>query len=72
MTTNITIESFHYFGHDNTRDFNSKVLYRKNGKLYLAHVYVCFFNKAVYFPRQPKEGKVLKGLHEAIMKHQRL
>jgi hypothetical protein len=66
----ISIEQFNYFGNDNSRNFNAKVLYRKAGKLYLAHVYVDFFNKRVYIPKQPKECKVLTGFDQAINIHQ--
>ena len=62
----ITIEIFNYFGDDNSRNFNAKVLYKKNGKQYLAHVDVDYFNKRVYIPTQPKECKILKGFNEAI------
>lgn len=71
MTTqNIIIEAVNYFGHSNERNFNTKVLYRKGGKLYLAHVYIDFFNKRVYIPKQAKECKVLKGFEQAINKNQ--
>lgn len=71
MTTqNITIETFNYFGHEASRNFNAKVLYRKNSKLYLAHVDVDFFNRRVHIPKQPKECKVLSGFAEAINRHQ--
>ena len=69
MTQQITIEQVNYFG--GTGDYNAKALYRKNGKLYLAHIKICFFWKQVHLPRwQPKECKVLKGFQEAINKHQ--
>jgi hypothetical protein len=71
MTTQqITIETVNYFGNDNSRNFNAKVLYRKNGKLYLAHIDIDFFNKQVYIPKQAKECKVLSGFQQAINKHQ--
>ena len=71
MTTqNITIETFNYLGHSSDRNFNAKVLYRKAGKLYLAHVFVDFFNKRVYIPKQAKECKVLKGFEQAINQNQ--
>ncbi len=68
--TTITIETLNYFGDCNSRNFNAKVLYRKNGKLHLAHVYIDFFWKCVYIPKQPKECKVLKGLVEAVAANQ--
>lgn len=66
----IKIETVNYFGNLPGRDFNAKVLYRKNGKLKLAHVYIDFFNKQVYIPKQPKECKVLVGFEQAINKHE--
>ena len=65
-TQKITIDTVNYFGDDNSRNFNAKVLYRKNGKLYLAHVDIDFFNKYVYIPKQAKECKVLTGFQQAI------
>lgn len=66
----IAIEMVNYLGHDSSRNFNAKVLYRKNDKLHLAHVDIDFFNKKVYIPRQPKECKVLVGFEKAINKNQ--
>lgn len=66
--SNITISKLNYFGEStNSNDFNAKVLYYKNGKLRLAHVWVDFFNKHVYISKeQPKECKVLNGLESAL------
>lgn len=47
---------------DPIKNFNRKVLYRKFGKLFLAYVYV-------YIAKQPKEGKILKGFHQALKDH---
>lgn len=59
----ITIEKLNYFSSlQNNQDYNSKVLYYKNNKLYIAHVYVDFFNRSIYESKQPKECKVLSGL----------
>jgi hypothetical protein len=66
----IEIEKVNYLGNDTDRNFNAKVLYRKNGKLHLAHVDIDFFNKRVYIPKQAKECKVLKGLEQAINQNQ--
>lgn len=66
----IKIEAINYFGNDDSRNFNAKVLYRKDDKLYLAHVYIDFFNKKVYVPKQSKECKILKGFEAAINKNQ--
>lgn len=62
----ITIESVNYLGIDRSKNYNAKVLYRKNGKLNLAHIYIDYFNESVYIPKQPKECKILSGLNEAI------
>jgi hypothetical protein len=62
----ITIESVNYLGNDKSRNFNAKVLYRKNDKLNLAHIYIDYFNESVYIPKQSKECKILSGLNEAI------
>lgn len=71
MNTISIIES-NYFGHTETNDFNAKVLYSKNGKTYLAHVFIDFFNKKVHTfkVKQPKECKILKGFSEAINNHE--
>jgi hypothetical protein len=69
-TQKINIEQVNYFGHSSDRNFNAKVLYRKNGKLFLAHIDIDFFNKRVYIPKQPKECKVLSGFQNAINQNQ--
>jgi hypothetical protein len=69
-TQNITIELVNYFGHSSERNFNAKVIYKKSGKSYLAHVDIDFFWKRVYIPKQPKECKVLKGFQQAINENQ--
>ena len=70
MKTQITIEKVNYLGQSNDRNFNAKVLYRKNGKLNLAHVDIDFFNKRVHIPKQPKECKILVGFQQAITQNQ--
>ena len=64
----ITIDRVNYFSElgDYGNDYNAKVLYRKDSKLYLAHVFIDFFNKRVQKSKQPREGKVLAGLDAAI------
>jgi hypothetical protein len=62
----IKIEQVNYFGDTKDCNFNAKVLYFKNNKLNLAHIYIDFFNKSVYIPKQPKECKVLKGFEQAV------
>lgn len=66
MTSQITILNINYFGELEGENFNAKVRYTKNGKRYLACIYLDYFWKEVYFPKQPKECKVLAGLDQAI------
>lgn len=68
MKSQVTIEKVNYFGESTgSNDYNAKALYRKNGKLYLVHVYVDFFNNHVFVSRnQPKECKVLSGVEYAL------
>jgi hypothetical protein len=68
LKASIKIEKVNYFGEKTgTQDFNAKVLYYKNGKMYLAHVFVDFFNKRVHEGRNnPKEHKALSGFMQAI------
>jgi hypothetical protein len=69
-TINIIIDKVNYFGNSSDRNYNAKVLYHRNGKLFLAHIDIDFFNKQVYIPKQPKECKVLTGFYKAIQEHQ--
>ena len=64
----IKIEKVNYFGQETgTDDFNAKALYTKNGKLYLAHIYIDFFNKRVHEGRNnPREHKALVGFMQEI------
>ena len=66
MTSKITIQNLNYFGEIEGENFNAKVVYTKNGKHFHACIYLDYFWKAVYFPKQPKECKVLAGLEQAI------
>jgi hypothetical protein len=68
MKATVQIEQINYFGESTgTTDFNAKVLYRKNGKLYLTHVYVDFWNRRVHEGNNnPKECKTLSGFMSAI------
>jgi hypothetical protein len=75
--SNIEILQVNYFGDINdpksgvyNQNFNSKVRYKRLGKTYLAHIEIDFFNRRIYIPKQPKEGKVYKGLLEALNKFQ--
>lgn len=63
----IEIQSVNYLGHSDTNDFNAKSLYTKNGKTYLVHIKVDYFNKRIYISKnQPKECKALVGLSQAL------
>ena len=62
----IAIEQVNYFSKLHANVFNTTVLYRKYGKLYLARVYVDFFNKRVHVPKQEKDAKALAGFEKAI------
>ena len=66
MTTQINILNLNYFGELEGENFNAKVVYTKNGKSFHACIYLDYFWKDVYFPKQPKECKVLSGLEQAI------
>ena len=70
----VTIEQLNYFGESNdNQEYNGKALYRKYGKLYLVHVWIDFFNKAIYVSRnQPKECKKLAGLTNALNEYGRV
>jgi hypothetical protein len=71
MTTkSITILAVNYFGNDDSKDFNAKAVYTKNGKTYHACIDIDYFHNRVYIPRQPKECKVMAGFHQAINTHQ--
>ena len=67
----IKIEKINYFGQETgSDDWNAKVLYRYNGKLVVALVYICFFRKEFYVSKkiQHKECKVYSGLVQALQK----
>lgn len=66
MKSTIQITEFIYLGESEGQNFNSTVCYTKNGKNYLARIYLDYFWKEVYFPKQPKYFKVLHGLDYAI------
>jgi hypothetical protein len=46
--------------------YNATVCYTKNDKGYMARIYLDYYWKEVYFPKQPKYFKVLHGLDHAI------
>jgi hypothetical protein len=67
MKNAIQILSINHFPeHDEFENWNAKVRYTKNGKRYLAIVYLDFANGQVYFPKYPNDSTVLKGLDHAI------
>jgi hypothetical protein len=66
----IQIDTVNYFGNIEGENYNAKVLYRKNGKLRLANIYIDYFWKRIYIPKkQHPECKVLKGLDLALFDH---
>lgn len=66
MKNAITISEIIYLGELEGESFNAKVRYTKNGKRYIACIYLDYYWKNVYFPKQPKYFKVLHGLDHAI------
>lgn len=64
----IVIDKFNYFGELPNENYNGKVLYYRNDKLYYATAYVDFFHKRIYLDKQPKGAKVYKGLQEELYK----
>jgi hypothetical protein len=68
IEASITIDKVNYFPElgSYNNDYNAKVLYQKSGKLYLAHIFIDFFNKKIFISKQPKEGKVLAGLEAVV------
>jgi hypothetical protein len=70
MTNKIQIEKINYFGEDVTKsnDWNAKVLYRVNGKLQHAMIFVDFWTKDFFINSkiQAKECKVAAGLLIAL------
>lgn len=65
MKNSILIDQVNYFGELEGENYNGKVVYSKNGKFYNACIYICFYNKEVFFPKQPKGCKSLTGLEYA-------
>ena len=65
----VTIEKINYFGQEtDSEEWNAKVLYRKGNKGYYAIIYIDYFNRRVYIPKQPKGAKALVGLQQALDK----
>lgn len=71
MKNQITILNINYFGELEGENFNAKVVYSKGQKSFHACIYLDYLWKEVYFPKQPKECKVLTGLEQAIRIQQR-
>jgi hypothetical protein len=66
MKNAITISEFIYLGEVEGNNFNATVCYSKGGKDYMARIYIDYYSKNVYFPKQPKYFKVLHGLDHAV------
>lgn len=68
----IKIEKINYFGNDKTgsNDWNAKVLYTWNGKLYHAMIDVDFFSRDFFINKkiQASECKLVNGLLPALRK----
>ena len=69
MKTEIEIIQTKYFAElRESMDWNSKVVYKKRGKTYVACFYVCTFRREIDFPLIQENGhKVLKGLKKALL-----
>lgn len=72
MASKIKIEKVSYFGYDETgsNEWNAKVLYFRDKKLYHAMIDIDFYNKRVYIPKkiQSKNCKIYSGLEAALLK----
>jgi len=66
----ILIEKINYFGCEQTgsQDWNAKVIYYRNNKIFHAMIYVDYFNKDIYINKkiQTKECKVYSGLLNSL------
>ena len=78
-SNDIDIISLNYFGDTGDKkspvygeNYNTKVNYRKYGKSYLATLYIDYFHGDVFIPKQPKGYKALRGITEAVKKHEKL
>lgn len=68
---NIKIEKINYFGKEtNSTEWNAKVLYKRNGQLHHAMIFICFFSREIYINKkiQAPECKVYEGLLSALKK----
>jgi hypothetical protein len=72
MSNKIKIDKVTYFGYDETgsNEWNAKVLYFRDKKLYHAMIDIDFFDKSVYIPKkiQSKDCKIYSGLKAALLK----
>ncbi|CAB4191899.1 hypothetical protein UFOVP1230_25 [uncultured Caudovirales phage] len=70
MKNTIKIEKINYFGNDKTesKEWNAKVLYSRNGTLHHAMIDIDFFANEIYINKkiQAKECKVYEGLLFAL------
>ena len=78
-TSDIDIISVNYFGDTGDKNspvygenYNTKVHYKKYGKSYLATLYIDYYHGDVFIPKQPKGYKALRGITEAVKKHEKL
>ena len=78
-TSDIEIISVNYFGDTGDKNspvygekYNTKVHYKKYGKSYLATLYIDYYHGDVFIPKQPKGYKALRGITEAVKKHEKL
>jgi hypothetical protein len=72
MKNSITIEKINYFGNNVTKsiDWNAKVVYSRNGKMFLAMIDIDFFAKEIYINKkiQTKECKIYSTLTNELKK----
>lgn len=78
-TNDIDIISVNYFGDTSDKNspvygenYNTKVHYKKYGKSYLATIFIDYYHGDVFIPKQPKGYKALRGITEAVKKHEKL
>lgn len=67
----LKIEKVKYFGNEtNSKEWNAKVLYNRNGQLHHAMIFICFFSNEIYINKkiQAPECKVYQGLLSALRK----
>lgn len=63
----VTIDTVNYFSGREYDDWNTKVLYKKCGRLYLMYIHINMLSENFSIPSKlPKECKRLKGFSEAM------